>query len=50
MCKNWGTIRMWIGIVSLMPIRIRIWIGIKVEIRIEIGIKSSVADPDPVPF
>jgi hypothetical protein len=30
---------MWIGIV-LMPIRIQIWIGIKMEIRIRIGLKS----------
>ncbi len=34
-CKIWGRIRMWIGIV-LMPIRIRIWIGILMEIRIRI--------------
>jgi hypothetical protein len=36
MCKTWGKIRMRIGIV-LMPIRIRIRIGIKMEIRILIG-------------
>jgi hypothetical protein len=37
MCKTWGRIRMWIGIVLML---IRICIGINVEIRIRIGIKT----------
>ncbi len=41
MCKTWSRIRMRIGII-LMPIRIRIWTGINLEIRdrIRIGIKT----------
>jgi len=39
MCKTLGRIRMWIGIV-FMPIRIRIWIGIKIEIRSWFSIKT----------